>query len=79
MDSICLIQKISTTFPPKKSSIFCEKTMSLLEFKKLLIKVIALYHPDKNQEHEYGMVWFKTTTEITKILNNRLILINNNK
>lgn len=67
-----------TNYPPKTSS--WEKPSDddmakwesmesgTKEFKKLLLKALAVFHPDKVDEKDHGMKWKVLSEEITKMI-----------
>jgi len=78
--AIALIKHVYTNYPPKASS--WEKPSDddmgkwesmksgTKEFKKLLLKALAVFHPDKVDEKEHGMKWKVLSEEITKLITN---------
>lgn len=78
--AIALIKHVYTNYPPKTSS--WEKPSDddmakwdsmesgTKEFKKLLLKALAVFHPDKVDEKEHGMKWKVLSEEITKMITN---------
>lgn len=76
--SIALIKHVYSKYPPKSSS--WEKPSDddmakwdslekgTKEYKKLLVKALAVFHPDKVNEKEHGMKWKVLSEEITKMI-----------
>ena len=56
------------TWPPKAPG---AKLNDKLSKKKLLLKAISQYHPDKVDKEVHGKNWFYFSGEITKHLNQR--------
>ena len=77
--AVDLIKHVYTNYPPKspswqKPSEEDMKKWGKLEsdsrdYKKLLIKALSVYHPDKVDENVHGMKWKVLCGEITKMLN----------
>ena len=77
--AISFIKHLYVNYPPKISSWVkpgeedMKKWDSLVirskEYKKLVLKVLAFYHPDKVDEKEHGKKWKILCEEITKMLN----------
>ena len=78
-DAISFIKHLYLNYPPKLSSWEkpgeedMKKWDSLdirsKEYKKLLLKALRFYHPDKVNENEHGKEWEVLCEEITKMLN----------
>ncbi|KAL9988513.1 hypothetical protein ACROYT_G002967 [Oculina patagonica] len=76
--AIALIKHVYNTYPPKTPS--WEKPSDddmakwdslecgTKEFKKVLVKALAVFHPDKVDEKEHGMKWKVLSEEITKMI-----------
>ena len=77
--AISFIKHLYLNYPPKLSSWEkpgeedMKKWDSLVirskQYKKLLMKVLTFYHPDKVDENEHGKKWKIFCEEITKLLN----------
>ena len=75
-----LIKHVYTSYPPKSSS--WEKPSDdeiskwdslergTKEYKKFLLKALAVFHPDKVDDKEHGMKWKVLSEEITKMITN---------
>ncbi|KAJ7372330.1 hypothetical protein OS493_019775 [Desmophyllum pertusum] len=78
--AIALIKHVYNTYPPKSttwekpSDDDMAKWESLQsgtkEYKKVLVKALAVFHPDKVDEKEHGMKWKVLSEEITKMITN---------
>lgn len=78
--AIALIKHVYTSYPPKSTS--WEKPSDddmtkwdslekgTKEYKKLLVKALAVFHPDKVDDKEHGMKWKVLSEEITKMITN---------
>ena len=79
LEAIPLIKHLYTKYPPKittwkKPSDEEIKKWGSVEseskdYKKILLKALSVYHPDKVDENLYGMKWKVLCEEITKMLN----------
>ena len=78
--AIALIKHVYSNYPPKSAN--WEKpsdeemkkweTLQLgtKEYKKLLVKALAIFHPDKVNDDEHGIKWKVLSEEITKMITN---------
>ena len=66
------VQKVYKAWPPKLAGAKFEEGLS---DKKLLLKTISHYHPDKVDKAIHGKNWYYFSAEITKCLNGRYTLI----
>lgn len=78
--AVALIKHVYTSYPPKSSS--WEKPADnemtkwdslergTKDYKKLLVKALAVFHPDKVDDKEHGMKWKVLSEEITKMITN---------
>ena len=76
--AVALIKHVYTSYPPKSSS--WEKPSDdemtkwdslergTKEYKKFLLKALAVFHPDKVDDKEHGMKWKVLSEEITKMI-----------
>ncbi|XP_072173669.1 uncharacterized protein [Diadema setosum] len=62
------VEELYKRWPPKAPGAKFNKNLSK---KKLLIKAISHYHPDKVSKEIHGKKWYFFSAEITKILNER--------
>ena len=75
-----LIKYVYNNFPPKNPSWqkpsneemekWHEMDTDSKDYKKLLVKALSVYHPDKVDENVHGMKWKVLCEEITKMLTN---------
>ena len=78
--SIVLIKYLYANYPPKNPSWVKPTDSDMAEweklehgskdYKKVLVKSLAVYHPDKVDESVHGMKWKVLSEEITKMLTN---------
>ena len=62
------VKKVYKAWPPKAPGAKLEEGVS---DKKLLLKTISHYHPDKVDKDVHGKNWYYFSAEITKCLNRR--------
>jgi len=78
--AVALIKHVYASYPPKSST--WEKPSDddmtkwdslergSKEYKKLLVKALAVFHPDKVDDKEHGLKWKVLSEEITKMITN---------
>ncbi|XP_068734304.1 uncharacterized protein [Montipora capricornis] len=78
--AVALIKHVYSSYPPKSTTwekpSYEEMTAwdslerGTKEYKKLLVKALAVFHPDKVDDKEHGMKWKVLSEEITKMITN---------